>query len=192
VINEVYRDFVLRGAPPAGHTLGPRGVSIGSLTKVYGLGEARVGWAVGDAELMHRASRVNDFGVVNGPYVAERIGAIALARRARLLARTKEILGRNRPLLERFLRATPALDAVRPAGGTVIFPRLRGIADSRGFAERALAEQRVCVVPGDFFGAPGHIRIGIGGRDPRRLAEGLRRLGAAIRATAGAAASTGA
>ena len=180
VVNEVYRDFVFRNPPPAGHTLGPRGVSIGSLTKVYGLGETRVGWIVGDPTLIHRASRVNDFGVVNGPYVAERIGAFALARRAGLLARARAILGRNRPVLERFLRANPALDTVKPAGGTVVFPRLRGIADSKAFAERALAKHRVCVVPGEFFGAPGHIRIGIGGRDTGRLEEGLRRLGAAL------------
>src|SRR5207249_7942268 len=110
VVNEVYRDFVFRNPPVPGHALGPRGVSLGSLTKVYGLGETRVGWAIGDAALIHRASRVNDFGVVNGPYIAERIGALALARRAHLLARTRRILGRNRPLLGRFLRQSPTLE----------------------------------------------------------------------------------
>src|SRR5439155_3954989 len=112
VVNEVYRDFVFRDPPPPGHALGPRGVSLGSLTKVYGLGETRVGWAIGDPALVHRASRVNDFGVVNGPYIAERIGALALARRPRLLARSRSILRRNRPLLDRFVRSLPALELV--------------------------------------------------------------------------------
>jgi len=180
VINEVYRDFLSKDAGRAGHRLGPRGVSIGSLTKVYGLGETRVGWAIGDPALLHRASRVNDFGVVNGPYIAERIGAIALARRGKLLARARSILRRNRPLLDRFLRATPQLELVPPAAGTLLFPRLRGAADAGPLAERALREQGVCVVSGAFFGAPAHIRLGIGQKDPRVLAEGLRRLRAAI------------
>jgi aspartate/methionine/tyrosine aminotransferase len=155
-------------------------VSLGSLTKVYGLGETRIGWAVGDPGLVHRASRVNDFGVVNGPYIAERIGALALERRTRLLARARSILHRNRPVLDRFLRESPALELIPPAGGLVAFPRLRGIEDTSAFAARALKERGVCVVPGEFFGAPGHIRIGIGARDARRLAEGLRRLREAI------------
>ena len=180
VVNEVYRDFLPKGALGEGHSLGPRGVSLGSLTKVYGLGETRVGWIVAHPALVHRASRVGDFAVVNGPYIAERVGAIALARRTRLLGRTRGILRRNRPILEAFLRATPALRTVPTEGGTIVFPRVRGIEDTAAFASSAMHRHRVCVVPGEFFGMPGHIRIGIGLADPKRLAEGLRRLGAAI------------
>ena len=53
--------------------------------------------------------------------------------------------------------------------------------DTRALAERALRERRVCVVPGEFFGAAGHVRLGIGLKSPRRLREGLRRLGSVLR-----------
>jgi len=185
VVNEVYRDFMPKGRAVPGHALGPRSVSLGSLTKVYGLGETRVGWMIADPSLLHRASRVNDFSVVNGPYIAERIGALALARRTRLLARTRSILRRNRPLLARFLRQTPSLEAVSPDGGLIIFPRVRNVRDTAAFAERALTEHGVCVVPGEFFGAAGHIRIGIGLKDHRRTAEGFRRLQVALEAATG-------
>jgi hypothetical protein len=180
VVNEVYRDFVFRSPPPAGATLGPRGVSLSSLTKVYGLGYTRVGWIAGDAALVHRTSRINDFGVVNAPYIADAIGVIAFARRQRLLARTRGILSVNRPVLDRFLAGAERLDLVPPAGGLVYFPRVRGLRDGRAFVERAIREYGVCVVPGEFFGAKGHVRIGIGARRSRVLAEGLRRLGRAL------------
>ena len=180
VVNEVYRDFVRRDAPPAGHTLGPRGVSLSSLTKVYGLGYTRVGWIVGDPALIHRASRVNDFGVVNAPYIADTIGALAFARRRRLLDRTFGILRANKKVFDRFLAAAPRLELVPPAGGLISFPRVRGVRDTRAFVERAIRTYGVCVVPGEFFGAPGHLRIGIGTRRTAILREGLRRLARAL------------
>lgn len=180
VVNEVYRDFLRPDPPPAGHTLGPRGVSLSSLTKVYGLGYTRVGWIVGDPALIHRASRVNDFGVVNAPYIADTIGAIAFARRERLFARTLGILRANKRLFDRFLTGAPRLALVPPAGGLISFPRVRGVVNTRAFVDRAIHEHGVCVVPGEFFGAPGHVRIGIGARRPAVLEEGLRRLSRAL------------
>jgi aspartate/methionine/tyrosine aminotransferase len=62
--------------------------------------------------------------------------------------------------------------------GTVSFPRLRaGGAD----ALCALLHDRydAAVVPGSFFGAPGHVRIGLG-VEPATFAEGLARLGRAL------------
>jgi hypothetical protein len=180
VVNEVYRDFIRRGPPPAGHTLGPRAVSLSSLTKVYGLGYTRVGWIVGDPALIHRASRINDFGVVNAPFIADTIGALAFARRKSLLARTTGILRTNRKIFDRFLAAAPRLELVPPAGGLIQFPRVRGVSNTRAFVERAIRKHGVLVVPGEFFGGPGHVRIGIGARRPAVLAEGLRRLARAL------------
>ena len=180
VVNEVYRGLAPKDRSTPGHRLGGRGVSIGSLTKVHGLGETRVGWAITHPALVHRASRVNDFGAVNGPYISERIGALALAHHRRLLARARAIASRNRKAFAAFLRATPEIEVV-PSRSLLVFPRLRGVSDTRTFTERALERQRVCVVPGDFVGAPAHIRIGLGTKDPRRFEEGLRRLGRALR-----------
>jgi aspartate/methionine/tyrosine aminotransferase len=160
-------------------------VSLSSLTKVYGLGYTRVGWIVGDPALVHRASRVNDFGAVNSPYIADSIGAFAFSRRERLRARTLEIIAANGPVLDRFLETATRLTRVPPAGGLISFPRVRGVRSTRTFVDRAIREHGVCVVPGEFFGAPGHVRIGIGARSPRVLAEGLRRLGRALDAITG-------
>ena len=45
----------------------------------------------------------------------------------------------------------------------VVFPRLRRVDDSSVVAERLLEERETAVVPGKFFQAPSHIRIGFGG-----------------------------
>ncbi len=63
--------------------------------------------------------------------------------------------------------------------GTVVFPRIRGVADAGPFVDRLAREFETDVVPGRFFQAPAHFRVGFGGR-PEVLAEGLAQLGRAL------------
>jgi aspartate/methionine/tyrosine aminotransferase len=90
------------------------------------------------------------------------------------------LLERNRPRLERFLDAHEQddLDVVRTRWGTTSFPRLR-----RGRVEDLCARLRskyeTSVVPGRFFGAERHFRIGIAG-ETETVGEGLARLGQAL------------
>jgi len=61
----------------------------------------------------------------------------------------------------------------------VVFPRLtRG--SVRDLCERLRERYETSVVPGRYFGMPGHFRIGIGCRSSV-LREGLRRLDLALR-----------
>ena len=60
-----------------------------------------------------------------------------------------------------------------------MFPRIRGVQDTSAFAERLLREHGTAVVPGRFFEAPAHFRLGFGGPTPL-VKEGLNRLGAAL------------
>jgi aspartate/methionine/tyrosine aminotransferase len=64
-----------------------------------------------------------------------------------------------------------------------VFPRVRDVEDTSRFAERLLAERETAVVPGRFFEAPGHVRLGVGGPTDD-LAAGLAALSAALDARA--------
>jgi aspartate/methionine/tyrosine aminotransferase len=68
---------------------------------------------------------------------------------------------------------------VLPLNSTVVFPRIRHVADTRGFAERLHAERDTAIVPGHFFEAPAHVRLGFGGPTDV-VREALARLGAAL------------
>ena len=62
--------------------------------------------------------------------------------------------------------------------GATVFPRLVG-EDGDSFFRRLTADFETSVVPGRFFGAPDHIRIGLGA-DPAATAEALARVAAAL------------
>jgi aspartate/methionine/tyrosine aminotransferase len=103
---------------------------------------------------------LNDLFAATPVHAGERLSVVAFAQLEELAARAKALLDGNRELLNGFLDSRDDLEAVRPEFGTVMFPRVRsGNADQLC---RLLREKyETSVVPGVFFEAPAHFRVGI-------------------------------
>jgi aspartate/methionine/tyrosine aminotransferase len=182
LVDEVYLDVLGRDAVPAA-TIGPAFVSTSSLTKSYGLAGLRCGWTLSAPDVAERIRRARDVVDGTGSIVTDRLAVLAFMRREHLAVRARTLLQSNLALLRPFLAGRPELDVQEPRAGTVIFPRLRGVDDAETFASRLLLERQTAVVPGRFFQAPAHVRIGYGGRTGD-LAGGLAALGDALDARA--------
>ena len=68
-----------------------------------------------------------------------------------------------------------------PEFGIIAFPRVAGVEDTLALSEYLAKEHQVDVVPGEFFGLPGHVRISCG-VPAATLETGLARLDAGINA----------
>lgn len=178
LVDEVYLDVSHPDMRPAA-TLGDRFISTSSLTKSYGLSSLRCGWAIASPEIAERIRRARDVIDGNGAIPAERLATLAFAQLDRLIERARSLLAANTASLRSFLAASPELEYVDPAGGTVVFPRLRGIADATQFVDRLAKDYDVAVAPGHFFESPAHFRLGIGGA-PAAVDAGLTQLRAAL------------
>jgi aspartate/methionine/tyrosine aminotransferase len=104
---------------------------------------------------------------------------LAFAQLDKLIERSRALLRVNGELVREFLQSRPELEYVEPSGGTVVFPRIRGVDSSDRFAERLMQDRETAIVPGRFFDAPAHFRIGFSGATAP-LAGGLRELQAAL------------
>jgi aspartate/methionine/tyrosine aminotransferase len=183
VMDEVYLDVASDGRPDVAARLGDAFISTSSLTKSYGLAALRCGWILSSPALAERLRRARDVVDGTGPIVTERLGVVAFQHLDSLIARAKGILATNAPKVHAFVNTRPELEWVPPQGGTVAFPRIQGVSDSTRFAERLFEERETMVVPGRFFEAPPHFRIGFSGRTDV-LEGGLARIGAALDARA--------
>jgi aspartate/methionine/tyrosine aminotransferase len=177
--DEVYLDMAFEETPPSSFHLDPNTfVVTSSLTKAYGLSGLRCGWILADPALAERFWRINDLYAASPVHAAELMSVIALDHLPQIAARAKALLNANRALLKRFFDSCDGLDVVRSEFGTVAFPRLR-----RGTVEKLFELLRdhyeATVVPGSFFGAPRHFRIGVGG-DTEMTREALDRLARAL------------
>lgn len=177
VVDEVYADYVPEGrrrSPAA--SFSPAVISISSLTKIYGLGVLRCGWIVGASDIVKFLSALNgriEFGVST---MSHAIAAHVLADPSPFEDHSRRYVARCRPLFEDWFDSMVAeglLAGALPQDGCICFPSLPGVADTRAFTEWLIARSGVIVAPGEYFGAPGHVRIGFCQEDDK-LDAGLR------------------
>lgn len=170
VADEVYRFLEHDGRPPlpAGADLSPAFVSIGVLSKSFALAGLRIGWlASRDRDLLARCAAFKDYTTICAAAPSEVLGLIALRARDAVLARSREIVGTNLARFDAFLAERPAFATwVRPAGGSVGFPRLAAGLDADRLAADLVEAEGVLLLPGSAFGHPGnHVRVGLGRSD---------------------------
>jgi aspartate/methionine/tyrosine aminotransferase len=178
LVDEVYIETLFERSPRTAFHLGNEFVITSSLTKAFGLSGLRCGWIFAERELARRMWLLNDLFAATPVHAGERLSVVAMQQLTELAERSKQVLDRNRRLLNEFLDTREDLEVIRPEFGTVMFPRVR-----RGTADelcRLLREKyETSVVPGRFFEMPAHFRIGIAG-DTDVLEAGLDRLGKAL------------
>jgi aspartate/methionine/tyrosine aminotransferase len=185
LLDEVYLDASTISSPAAAaqrRSMGSRGdafLSTNSLTKSYGLAGLRCGWIISSPEMAERIRRTRDVVDGTGSIVTERLATLAFVQLDRLHGRTAALLEVNGRLVREFLESRRGALEWIPAGGTVVFPRLRGVEDSSHFAAHLLETRGTAIVPGRFFQAPQHFRLGLGGATDS-VRGGLQALGEAL------------
>jgi aspartate/methionine/tyrosine aminotransferase len=184
LVDEVYLDIATaeRRDVSIVDTAARRGdvfLSTSSLNKSYGLSGLRCGWILSSPALARRMRHVRDVIVGSPSIVTDRLGALAFTQIDRLIERSRALIHDNGAIVRAFLRSRPELEWIEPGGGTVVFPRIARVTDSSHFAERLLTLRDTAIVPGRFFEAPAHFRLGFGG-SPTALRSGLEAIGAAL------------
>jgi hypothetical protein len=179
IVDEVYLEALSGVDTTPAATRSEVFVSTSSLTKCFGLAGLRLGWLLGERDVVERARRARDVVDGNGPSPSESLAVVAFRHADRLLERARSILEPNGRLLRAFVAGRSDLAWVPPAGGAVAFPRLEGVDDTSAFVQLAQDEFDVGLVAGRFFGAPRHFRVAIGG-EPAMVEGGLEALGRAL------------
>ena len=166
-------------APRSAASLGEPFLITSSLTKVYGIAGLRAGWIVAPPALAARLWQLKNLFAVNDAHPAERLAFVALGRLHVFATRARAILDVNRASWNTWLAAhRDDLDALPSTVGTTAFPRV--VHGDGDMLERVLRDRfDTTVVPGRFFEAPGHVRVGLCG-DPPGFRAGLERLSSAL------------
>jgi hypothetical protein len=178
LVDEVYLDYTAATPQRLAAALHPRLISVSSLTKVYGLGEIRVGWACMTPALVRQGEILTDLMNVNLPGPALRVAQQAWPHLDALQARAREWSAAGRALLEPWL-AAHGCSWVPSAGCPLGWVKLPdGVTGTALFD--ATAESGAMVTPGAHFdGMDDHVRIGWT-IPPHQVGPALDAIGAAI------------
>ncbi len=164
--DEVYREseYSPESRLPAACDLGENTVSLGVMSKTYGLAGLRIGWiATQNADTYNRMAVLKDYTTICNSAPSEFLAELALRHREKLVRRNLEIIIANLAELDQFFaRQDNRFAWQRPQAGAIGFPRLIG-EEVAGFCQKLVENTGVLLLPGALYDAPGnHFRIGFG------------------------------
>ena len=177
LVDEIYMDHLKDGISAV--ELGQRTMITSGLSKVYGLGGLRVGWlASRDVELINRLRRVKPHILPFNSVLSEHMALRFFEKREDILPKIHAHTETNLKIVGRWVENTDGIEWVLPSQGIISFPKLTADCTSLKFAQMA-RDRDVLVVPGEYMGVPGHIRLTFR-LDPEDLKEALSILSAVL------------
>ncbi len=171
--DEVYRflEYNPQDRLPAACEIYENGISLGVMSKAFGLAGLRLGWvACRNHDVLRAMAELKDYTTICTAAPSEFLSHLALRHRDGILARNLEIIRDNLELLDGFFaRNERFFSWQRPRAGPIAFPAVSFAASCDEFCSGLLKEQGVLLLPGNMFsGGPEHFRIGFGRRDFRQ------------------------
>lgn len=168
----IFSDEVFRLLGPSSTTWSPpiavryeRGVSLGVMSKAFGLAGLRVGWIVTqDKDFLHQAEIAKHYTSICNSAPSEVLSLMALRSKDAVLGRNIEIVDKNLGLLDDFFdRYGDRFSWVRPQGGCVGFVHYKAHRPIDELAEALVHKQGVLLMPSRIYDFPGnYFRIGFG------------------------------
>ncbi|PUU92393.1 MULTISPECIES: aminotransferase [Halanaerobium] len=173
--DEVYRGFDLGEEIPSIADLYEKGISVGSMSKVFSLAGLRMGWIAGPEEVIELCQLHRDYTTISNSMISDYLSVIALKNKDKIIKRNLAKVKKQLKILDEWVKQEELIDYVKPNGGTTAFLKYNLDLDSETFAKKLFNKKGVLVVPGTAFGREGFLRIGFAGNE-KELKEGLARL----------------
>jgi len=175
--DEVYREseYRIEDRLPAACDLGSHTVSLGVMSKTYGLPGLRIGWvATQNEDIYNRMAVLKDYTTICNSAPSEFLAELALRHRKAVVDRTQNIISDNLKLLDAFLgRHSGRFSWQRPSAGAIGFPRLLD-GDVEVFCDALVKDSGVLLLPGTVYDdSANHFRIGFGRKN---LIEAIERV----------------
>jgi Aspartate/tyrosine/aromatic aminotransferase len=175
--DEVYRELEYEPADrlPSACDINPEAVSLGVMSKAYGLAGLRIGWvATKNLPVLARMAALKDYTTICSSAPSEYLAELALRYREQIAGRNLRIIQENLSLLEVFFSThAHQFEWVRPKAGPIAFPHLSGTKVEK-FCHDLVSNSGVLLLPGTMYDYPGnHFRLGF---SRKNMPEALEKL----------------
>ena len=166
-------------------------IVLNGVAKTYAMTGWRVGWMVAPAAVSKAAGKLQGHMTSNVSNVSQRAALAAIQGPMDAVETMGRAFALRRKSIMVALNQVPGVECPEPKGAFYAFPDVTGLLNrplgprgttsrtSSDLAAAILEETHVAAVPGEAFGAPGHLRFSYALSD-QDLAEGMRRFQAWI------------
>jgi aspartate aminotransferase len=190
VTDEIYEHLVYDGAefasmPVAAHEVALRCVVVSGVAKTYAMTGWRVGWSIAPPPVAAAMNRLQSHVTSNVSNVAQRAALAAVEGPMTQVEAMRDTYDRRRRLVHEAFSGIEDVVCPMPGGAFYVFPDVsarlqrpvhgRTITTTLELCNLLLDEVKVALVPGEAFGAPGHVRLSYALSD-EELRKGLTRI----------------
>jgi aspartate/methionine/tyrosine aminotransferase len=174
--DEAYRWLTIPGgdslAPPM-FNLGSSGISVGTVSKPFGLPGLRIGWMAAPKEIVAECWGMRDYVSLSPGKLNDALAILAIKHRDKIIERNNRIIKANLTAASAWVaQHANILSWQPPRGGLLSLLRYNLDIPSLDLANKLAEQYSVMLAPGSAFGYENHLRIGIG-QDPSVFAAGL-------------------
>ena len=155
---------------------GESAVSVGTLSKPFGLPGLRIGWIAGPPDLIQKCWSLRDYITLSPGKLNDALAQLGMMHRDRIIARNTEIIRANIAEAGRWIAERPYLAWTPPRGGLLALLKYDLPMDSLPLADELATKFSVMLAPGSAFGYERHLRMGVGQR-PDVFKMGLQEAG---------------
>lgn len=150
-----------------------KGISISSMSKVFSLAGLRMGWiATRDEKLITLLRERRDYDTISCGVLDDIFASIALKNKDKIFARNREILLKNRTILDNWVKKERHISYVKPSAGTTALLYYDLNMPSKKLCMDLMKKTGVFFTPGECFEQEGCVRIGYA-YDSKTLEQGL-------------------
>lgn len=174
--DEAYRWLTIPGgealAPPM-YDLGPLAISVGTLSKPFGLPGLRLGWLAAASHVAAQCWGLRDYVSLSPGKLNDALAVVALRNRRRIFERNAQIITTNLATASAWVEAHADVVSWKPPrAGLLALLHYKLQMPSLELANKLAEAYSVMLAPGSAFGFEQYLRIGIG-QKPSVFAAGL-------------------
>jgi aspartate aminotransferase len=190
VSDEIYQHFTygdvrFHSLPEVVPAIADQTIRFNGTSKSYAMTGWRVGWLIAPKPFVAAAGNLQSHVCGNISNVSQWAALAALRSGTASVERMREAFAKRRGAILAGLERLPGFECPPPDGAFYVFPSVAGLLGrniagrrvdtSEQLAGLLLDEAKVAVVPGEAFGAPGHLRFSYALADDQ-LEEGMARI----------------
>jgi aspartate aminotransferase len=172
------------------HNINATVITCLSLSKTYSMTGWRIGYSAGPAYIIKAMAKIQGQATSCANSIGQVAGIEALSGSQECVEQMKDAFKRRRDLIVQLLNELPNVYCAIPGGAFYVFPNFEKylgkegngklLKDTFDISEYILESAKVVTVPGDGFGAPGHIRFSYA-TDSKTIKEGVDRVAVALK-----------
>ena len=185
----VYDGFQVHNIVALNPALRDRTVLINGVSKTYAMTGWRIGYAIGPAEIISAAAKIQSQSTSNATSIAQAAALEAISGPQIEVDRMVREFKQRRDVIVDRINAIQGMHCLKPQGAFYVFPNVSALLGRTAngkkltspcdFADYLLEEAKVAVVPGEDFGSMEHIRFSYA-TALEDIEKGCKRIAAAV------------